>query len=165
MDSAVASVGMFHAGQAINVVAETAEISGTIRCLKETTRDTVLKNLKKIAEKTCEAFDAECELKTIRGVPVTSNDPAVTEYLRTVAEQTFGKERVFRIPTPMMGAEDFAWFGRKIPCSYAWLGCWSEGYPRANHQPRFNFDERVFSTGVGLFTALALHADRIIKSQ
>lgn len=164
MDSAVASVGMFHSGQAINVVAETAEISGTIRCLKETTRETVLKALKQIAEKTCETFGAVCELKTIRGVPVTYNDPDITEYIRTVAEHTFGADSVFRIPTPMMGAEDFAWFGKKIPCSYAWLGCWSEGYPRVNHQPRFDFDEQVLPTGVRLLTAVALHADHITKS-
>ena len=164
MDSAVASVGMFHSGQAINVVAETAEISGTIRCLKETTRETVLKALKQIAEKTCETFGAVCELKTIRGVPVTYNDPDITEYIRTVAEHTFGADSVFRIPTPMMGAEDFAWFGKKIPCSYVWLGCWSEGYPRVNHQPRFDFDEQVLPTGVRLLTAVALHADHITKS-
>ena len=73
-DPAVFSVGIFQSGSAINIIAETAKIAGTLRCQNEETREYILHNMHQIAEGICSAYGASCHIDVLHGLPPLIND-------------------------------------------------------------------------------------------
>lgn len=158
-DQAIFSVGMFHAGTAKNIIAQTANIAGTIRCQREETRARIIEDMERIVKGICSGYDAECQIEVLRGLPVLMNEEKAVDYSAQVAEQIVGKENLMFLQNPMMGAEDFAYFAEAIPSSFIWIGSASEekGLTQQNHQPRFDFDEDALACGIKLLTAMAVH--------
>ena len=156
-DSAVFSVGIFESGSAINIVADSAKISGTIRCQKDETRAYILKNMEQIVNGLCQAYGATCKIDIIHGLPVQVNDAETTEYAKKVLEQAIGKERIFEIPQPMMGAEDFAYYAQVIPASFVDIGSANaeRNLTVLGHNPKFDFDEEAMKTGIKVLCSLA----------
>ncbi len=157
-DPAVCSIGIFHSGSAKNIVAESAVISGTIRCQAEETRGYILENAEKILKGICEGFGASYRMEVLRGIPVLINDKEATAYAEEMTRQAVGEENVFYIKEPTMGAEDFAYYAQKIPASFLWIGSGNKkkGYVNLAHHPRFDFDEEVLLTGVKVLCSLAM---------
>lgn len=160
-DQAIFSVGMFHAGSAKNVVAETARLAGTIRCQREETRAEILTNLERVAKGICSAFGADCKLDILHGLPVLVNEKEAVAYSAAVAEQVVGKEQVLMLKDPMMGAEDFAYFAEAIPASFLWIGSGNpeKGFIHLAHQPRFDFDEDAMANGIRILCGLAANME------
>ena len=158
-DQAIFSVGMFHAGTAKNIIAQTAKIAGTIRCQREETRAWIIKDMENIVKGICAGYGADCQIDVLRGLPVLINEKEAVDYSAQVAEQIVGKENLMFLQNPMMGAEDFAYFAEAIPSSFIWIGSASEekGLTQQNHQPRFDFDEDALALGIRLLTAMAVH--------
>jgi amidohydrolase len=158
-DQAIFSVGMFHAGTAKNIIAQTAKIAGTIRCQREETRAQIIKDMESIVRGICSGYGADCQIDVLRGLPVLINEKEAVDYSAQVAEQIVGKENLMFLQNPMMGAEDFAYFAEAIPSSFIWIGSASEekGLTQQNHQPRFDFDEDALALGIRLLTAMAVH--------
>ena len=158
-DQAIFSVGVFQAGTAKNIIAQTAKIAGTIRCQREETRAQIIADMERIVNGICSGYGAECEIHVLRGLPVLMNEEKAVDYSAKVAEQIVGKENLMVLSNPMMGAEDFAYFAEAIPSSFIWIGSASEekGLTQQNHQPRFDFDEDALGYGIRLLAALAVH--------
>lgn len=156
-DSAVFSVGIFESGTAINIVADSAKISGTIRCQKDETRAYILKNMEQIVNGLCQAYGATCKIDIIHGLPVQVNDAETTEYAKKVVEQAIGKEKTFEIPQPMMGAEDFSYYAQVIPASFVDIGSANaeRNFTVLGHNPKFDFDEEAMKTGIKVLCSLA----------
>lgn len=156
-DSAVFSVGIFESGSAINIVADSAKISGTIRCQKDETRAYILKNMEQIVNGLCQAYGATCKIDIIHGLPVQMNDAETTEYAKKVVEQAIGKEKTFEIPQPMMGAEDFSYYAQVIPASFVDIGSANaeRNLTVLGHNPKFDFDEEAMKTGIKVLCSLA----------
>ncbi|MBR4138799.1 MAG: amidohydrolase [Lachnospiraceae bacterium] len=158
-DQAIFSVGIFHAGTAKNIIAQTAKIAGTIRCQREETRTQIIADMKNIVNGICAGYGAEAEINVLRGLPVLINEEKAVDYSAEVAEKIVGKENLMILQNPMMGAEDFAYFAEAIPSSFVWIGSASEekGLTQQNHQPRFDFDEDALALGIRLLTGFAVH--------
>lgn len=158
-DPAVFSVGIFKAGSAINIVAETAEVSGTIRCQKEETRAKILEDMQRIVKGLCDGWGAQCDIRIVHGLPVLMNDDGAVDYAETVAREIFPAERVLWNKDPMMGAEDFAYFAQAFPSSFIRIGSSNpeKGFTYLGHHPRFDFDETAMETGILLLCGLALN--------
>ncbi|MCB7317570.1 M20 metallopeptidase family protein [Lacrimispora sp. 210928-DFI.3.58] len=156
-DQAIFSVGIFQAGSAKNVVAETARIAGTIRCQREETRAEILKNMEQIVNGICSGFGADCRIDVLHGLPVLVNDKEAVEYSAAVAQQVAGKEHVLMLSAPMMGAEDFAYFAEAVPASFLWIGSGNpdKGFTHLAHQPKFDFDEDAMANGIQILCGLA----------
>lgn len=156
-DSAIFSIGILRAGSAINIVAETAQISGTIRCQNNDTRAFILENMEKIANGICDTFGATCSIDVLHGLPCLVNDDKAVDYAQDVLSQEFGQDAVFEIQNPMMGAEDFAYFAEEIPASFCWIGSRNEakGFTYLAHHPRFDFDEEAMAYGIRTLCTLA----------
>lgn len=156
-DQAIFSVGIFQAGSAKNVVAETARIAGTIRCQREETRAEILKNMEQIVNGICSGFGADCRIDVLHGLPVLVNDKEAVEYSVAVAQQVAGKEHVLMLSAPMMGAEDFAYFAEAVPASFLWIGSGNpdKGFTHLAHQPKFDFDEDAMANGIQILCGLA----------
>lgn len=157
LDSAVFSVGMFHAGSARNVVAETARLEGTIRCQREETRAHVLTGMERVVNGICAACGVSADIGVLHGLPVLVNDGETTRLAVQAAVSLAGPDRVRELDSPMMGAEDFTYFARALPASFLLLGSGSaeKGFTSVNHQPRFDFDEEAMQTGIRLLCRLA----------
>lgn len=157
-DAAVFSIGIFEAGSAINIVAENAKISGTIRCQREEMREYILDYMRKITEGICNAYGATCRIDIVHGLPVLNNDEETTLYANRVAASIVGQEHVIQIEHPMMGAEDFAYFAEAIPACFINLGSGNEekGFTYLAHHPKFDFDENAMEYGIHILCNLAM---------
>jgi amidohydrolase len=159
-DPAVVTVTRINAGTAFNVIPESVTCDGTIRSVSDRSRDKVIAGLRKVAEHVAAAHGCRAEVDLIedRHYPVTVNDSGSAERTLTVAENLIGSERVLRMPSPVMGAEDWSYVLQQVPGSMAFLGAAPPGiaHPAPNHSNRMVIDEDALATGIALHAAMAL---------
>ena len=152
LQSAVLSVTSVHAGEAFNVIPQTARLLGTVRTLTEETRGLVEAQMRKIVVTTAEALGATASLKYDRGYPVTINDPEKTDFAAGIARMIAGDENVDLTVPPMMGAEDFSYMLEERPGAYVFIG---NGDSAFLHHPGYDFDDDAIPAGVGYWATLA----------
>jgi len=158
----IVSVTRFHAGEAFNVIPDTAELGGSVRCFSDTVRQGVPGLIERIAQGVAAAHGATCELQYIRGYSPVVNDPVVAGALRQVVQQAMPEARLTTIP-PLPNSEDFSAFLQHAPGAYAFIGARSaaKGIRHPHHHPHFDFDEDALLHGVQLFAhaPFALNTD------
>lgn len=144
LQSAVLSVGTFHAGHASNVIADQATFSGTIRTLHPEVRELMEREMKAIVNGISATFHATAEINFIHGYPSIVNHDKETELFMKAARNDMGLENVLEVP-PMMAGEDFAYYLQHVPGMFFFTGAEMDHkedvYP--HHHPRFDFNERA----------------------
>ncbi len=159
-DPAVVTVTRIQAGTAFNVIPESVACEGTIRSVSDETRELTVHGLRQVAEHVAAAHGCTATVEVLpdRHYPVTVNDPAAAERTLAVAADLLGAERALRLPTPVMGAEDWSYVLQQVPGSMAFLGARPPGvtHPAPNHSNRMVIDEAAMTTGIALHAALAL---------
>lgn len=159
-DPAVVTVGRIQAGTTNNIIPHVAEIEGTIRTVSESTRAKVHDHLRRVASKIAEAHGATAEPEVILGYPVTSNDDRFADFTLDTARDVLGAEHVVRLPTPIMGAEDFSYVLQQVPGTMMFLGGTHPDRDPAtapvNHSNLVVFDEDAMPLGVELYAQMAL---------
>jgi amidohydrolase len=158
LEAAVVTVGSFHAGDAFNVIAETARLSGTVRTFNRETYERLPELFRRIVMQTAAAYGAECEIDFIRLGPPTINDPQQTAWVHEIVAQIVGKENIVtdeRART--MAGEDMAYFLEQVPGCFLFVGSGNpaQGLHYPHHSPKFNFDEAALPIGVTIFQELA----------
>jgi amidohydrolase len=118
---AVITVGKIESGVRANIIPEIAEMVGTIRTLDTSMQQLIHQKLDLTARKIAESAGATAEVKIDNKTPVTYNNPELTKWalpsLREAAGVDFVEEH-----NPKTGAEDFGFYGQKIPCfSSSWV--------------------------------------------
>ncbi|MFL4995446.1 MAG: M20 aminoacylase family protein, partial [Microvirga sp.] len=103
LDSVVVSVCTVKAGDAFNVIPQTAMLLGTVRTLSPEVRDLAETRIRAIVENVCAAFGAKAEVDYDRGYPVTINDPDKTEFMANVARAVAGEDAIDTTILPLMG--------------------------------------------------------------
>ena len=157
MTPAVLSVGQVHAGQAVNILPERAEVSGTIRTFEAPVRDLVIGRMKEIGNGVASALGVEFEMAVDGSVPPTVNDPDVSALVKAVAVETLGSTNV--LPDHRtMASEDMALVLTRVPGCYIFLGSANpnEGPAYPHHHPRFDFDESALPIGAELLARSAM---------
>ena len=152
LDSAVITIGRFHAGTATNIIPEEAVLEGTLRTLKPDIRKEIIKRLEDMVEGTAKSFGISATLNITEGYPVLINNPVLVEHIVTCASDVLGADNV-HIGLPRMGAEDFAYFCQKWGGAMVGIGCHDpgKGFQHGLHSPYFDLDERVLDVGTRLF--------------
>lgn len=158
LDSAVVSITQFNAGEAINVIPESASLKGTVRCLQSTVRDKVQQLISEFVEQMPLAFGVKGELTYNVGYPVTENDPDAAANVRSAAIAAVGEENVQWGCNPSMASEDFAFMLNARPGAYVWLGVDGETPSAALHNPYYDFNDQVIEPGVKLWATLVEQA-------
>jgi hippurate hydrolase len=151
LESAVVSVCSIKAGDAFNVIPQTATLLGTVRTLSPAIRDLCEARIGAIAENVCAAFGATATLDYARGYPVTMNDPAKTEFMTEVAKALVGDQAVDTTVPPMMGAEDFSFMLNERPGAYIFVG---NGDSAGLHHEAYNFNDEAAPYGVSLWAKI-----------
>lgn len=154
---AVVSPTIFHGGNAINVIPDTAEIGVNFRTKDENDRRLIYDRIVTIARNVAAAHGAEIDLLREPGCAATIQDPAMIERALRVAYEVMPEGKV-ATGSGMTGSEDFSAFAERVPSVYLILGGGTaqEGYPYQNHHPAFRADEACLKEGVRIETALAL---------
>ncbi len=108
LDSAVVTVGSFHAGTKRNIIPDEAKLALTVRTYKPATRVRVLEAISRIAKAEAAAAGAVEPLVDLSegGYDMVTNDPALCERLGGALKKSGGAEHVHKTE-PMMGSEDF----------------------------------------------------------
>jgi amidohydrolase len=148
-ESAVVTVGEFHAGNAPNVIPDTATIRGTVRTFTPGVQDLIERRIVELAEGIGAAMRAEVRADYRRGVPATVNDPAMAAIARRAAIEVVGAAHV-RPQVPTMGGEDMSFFLREKPGCYFFVGTNNEsrGLTWGHHHPKFDIDEEALGIGI-----------------
>lgn len=145
LHSAVLSITCMNAGDAFNVIPQTAKLIGTVRTLNEAVRSDVEAQMRRVITSTAQAFGATAAFRYNRGYPVTVNHPMQTDFAADVARSIVSSDKVDTTIDPMMGAEDFAYMLQKCPGSYVFIG---NGDTAFCHHPAFDFNDDAIPAGV-----------------
>jgi hippurate hydrolase len=149
LESVVVSVCALAAGEAYNVIPQTARLKGTTRTLTEAVRDLAETRIRAIAEATCAAYGAKASVDYRRGYPVTVNHPEQTDFIAKVAAEVGAGERaVDTTIVPLMGSEDFSFMLESRPGAYIFMG---NGDTASVHHPKYNFNDEAIPYGVSLW--------------
>ena len=158
-DPVVVTVGRITAGTTNNVIPETAVIEGTIRSFSERSRDLAHEGLLRLVAHLPGAHLCEGHIDIIQGFPVTICDDRAVALARGTAKAMYGDAAWRDMPSPVMGAEDFAYVLQKAPGAMVFLGASPEGGDWrtccALHSNRMVLDESVMARGAAMHCALA----------
>ncbi len=150
LDSAVISMCEFHAGNARNVIPQTAELKGTVRTLTEEVRSLIEKRVQEVVTGVAQITGAKIDLVYERGYPVTVNHASQTDFAIQVAKQVAGDANVHETP-PLMGAEDFAYMLEARPGAFIFCG---NGDSAGLHHPAYNFNDEAIVYGTSYWIKL-----------
>lgn len=158
LQSAVVTIGVFQAGNAFNVIADTARLEGTVRTFDKDVRELVKEEIYSIVEGITKGFHAGYKIDYLHGYPALYNHPEETELVRGLFSEVFSEDAVINLETSM-GAEDFAYYLLERPGTFFSVGAQNESehthYP--HHHPKFDFDERALLNIEKAFVKIASH--------
>jgi amidohydrolase len=162
IDAGVISVTIMKAGEANNVVPDSCELQGTVRTFTVEVLELIEQRMRRIAESTCQAFDASCEFTFRRNYPPTVNHARETEFARELLSSLVGAGNV-RDFEPTMGAEDFSYFLMEKPGCYFLIGngdgshrsAGHGGGPCMLHNASYDFNDALIPVGGSMWVRLA----------
>jgi amidohydrolase len=159
LSPAVLSISTIHGGVRNNILPDSVAMEGTIRTHDEGVRAEMWKRIDKTATTIAEAAGAKATVTVFQGVPVTYNDPALTDWGTTSLKNGLDTQRVTEV-RPVMGAEDFSYLAQVVPGMFFFLGITPpEEDPLqapANHSPLFHVHEPALKYGVRSLSYLAI---------
>ncbi|MDR1649604.1 MAG: amidohydrolase, partial [Synergistaceae bacterium] len=157
LETGVVSVGKLVAGEAINVIPDSAEMIGNVRTFNPEVNRHVKEAFFRLAENIAGAYrgSAEVDYKAVFPFPVV-NDGKLTDLFRETAARVVGESKVDESPA-LMTSEDFSYYQARVPGVLFFLGSGSseKGTTAAHHSPRFNVDDDALPTGISLLASFA----------
>ena len=152
LESAVLTIGEFHAGTKENIIPEEAHLLGTLRTLSPEIRTLAIQRIEEMVGGLDLTFGVTTIFENIEGYPSQTNDTGLIEFIKLCVEDVLCPAGV-HIGRSRMGAEDFSYFCQKWPGAMFGLGCHdpAKGFQFPLHSPHFDMDERALDVGVRLF--------------
>ena len=152
LDAAVVSICAFHAGDAHNVLPQTARLQGTARALHEDLRVYLERRLGEISAKLAEAHGVLARLNYRRLYPPTVNNAEQTQRALHAARRLAGEAKVCANVKPMMGGEDFSFMLNARPGAFIFIG---NGKSAGLHHPQYDFNDEIIPLGASYWATLA----------
>jgi amidohydrolase len=150
-DTAVLSVTRVVAGDAYNVIPESAKMSGTARAFKAATMQMMEDGIRRIAKGVAESFRAEAEVDFRLIFAPLINADAETDIVADAAAAVVGEANLDRAKPPSMGSEDFSFMMEKVPGAYIQVG---NGDSAGLHNPAYNFNDEATPYGAALLATV-----------
>ena len=145
----VVTAGTFKTdSSALNVIANTVELEGSVRSLDEDARDLVQERLSQVAEGTAAANQCEITIEYERGYPITDNNEEATQHAISVASSV---SEVDTDTPPIMPSEDFAYMLVEKPGAFIFLG---NGDSQMLHNPEYIFDDEAIPFGSSWYAGI-----------
>ncbi|WP_437830937.1 M20 metallopeptidase family protein [Niallia taxi] len=145
--TAVLTIGSIHAGNAANVIADSALMKGTVRTYEKEVQQLVKEAMEDTIKGICTSQKADYEFKYHLGMPAVYNHPAETDIFTNAVASALPEIILNEVP-PLLVSEDFALYLEEIPGMLFFTGAGNEEiqavYP--HHHPKFDFDEKAMLT-------------------
>ncbi len=151
IDTAVLSVTRIHAGDAYNVIPQTAELGGTVRAFSSEVMQLVERSMRRVAQATAAAFGATAEVDFRLLFSPTVNNPAEAEFAARICGELVGQDKVERNPPLIMASEDFSFMLEQVPGCYLNIGNGLAEGGCEVHNPAYDFNDRALPLGAAFF--------------
>ena len=168
-DGAVLTIGIIQAGNASNVIPDTAYMGGTIRTYDEDIRAFLKERMTAMAEGIASSFRASATVSFGSGCPTLKNDMELAECTPRYVKELLGPAKAFTAgqlnamsgpgkAQKSTGSEDFAYVSQEVPSIMFALaaGHPEDGYCYPQHHPKAKFDESVLPSGSAVYAYTAL---------
>lgn len=156
----VITIGKISAGQACNVIPESAELEASIRTFCPEARNLVIERLRRLANGIAQAHGLRAEVENTQSYPPTVNDESETDFVAETIVEVLGANRHLRWRNSLTSSEDFSRVLSEVPgCFFGLSACPPELDPATapfNHSAYARFDDGVLADGARVFTQLAL---------
>ncbi|WP_156913813.1 M20 aminoacylase family protein [Comamonas badia] len=155
MEMALITVGALNAGQANNVIPQTAVLELTVRALTREMRELLERRIKALVAAQADSFGVRAEIDYRRGYSVLVNTPAETEFAREVATELLGAEKVDRHGPALPASEDFSFMLEQVPGCYLIIGNGDGEGGCSVHNPGYDFNDGNIAIGSAYWVHLA----------
>ena len=150
----VITVGKINGGVRENIIPEEMTMAGTIRTLDSAMQKDVHEKIRLTATKIAESMGATADVTIDTKTLVTYNTPELVKKTLPSLIKAAGKENVLENDWTT-GAEDFSFFGAKVPSFFFFIGGMKKGQdPKtaaAHHTPDFMIDDSRLDVGIKAF--------------
>jgi amidohydrolase len=156
-DAAVVSITQIHGGNTWNALPDSAVVRGTFRSFKNSVRAQLEQSISRLAQSVAQGFRLHADVcfnPENPGYPVTVNSPDETASAIRAAIEVAGADCVNTVPTPSMGAEDFAFMLQQKPGCYIWIGNGSSQGNCLLHNPNYDFNDEILPLGAAYWVKL-----------
>ena len=153
-DSAVVSVTKLNAGNTHNVIPNTASLGGSIRYFDPKVIHVIKQRMEEIAAGVAATYGCSAQVAFEDSDPPTINDPRAAALAATAMQALGPEDGVDLAPTPMMGAEDFAFMLQAVPGCYAWIGNGPGESGCVLHNPAYDFNDALLVRGPAYWAKL-----------
>ena len=141
-ENGVVTIGSFEGEGSFNIIKDSVRLTGDIRSLSNETRETIEREIDRIARGIGETFGMEVEVECTSDYPVLYNDPAMTDLVVDAIKEADIKEvREIYDGGPLPSSEDFSYYAKERPSCFYYVGAKKEDAPYANHNPKFDIIE------------------------
>ncbi|MDE2398605.1 MAG: amidohydrolase [Burkholderiales bacterium] len=154
LQSAVLSVTRIQAGDAYNVIPQSASLGGTVRAFSRDVMRLVEDSMRRVAAGTAEAFGARAELDFRELFAPTVNHPEEAEFAARICTELVGAEQVERQPPLNMASEDFSYMLERVPGCYLNIGNGGAEGGCEVHNPGYDFNDAALPLGAAFFARL-----------
>ena len=154
IDTAVVSVTKIHAGDAYNVIPQTARLGGTARAFSSDVMAKLESSMKRIAKGVAESHGATAEVDFRVLFAPTVNNPAEAEFAAKICTELVGEKNVHRNPDLVMGSEDFSYMLERVPGCYINIGNGPGEGGCEVHNPGYDFNDDALPLGAAFFGRL-----------
>ncbi|MGE0313612.1 MAG: M20 aminoacylase family protein [Lautropia sp.] len=151
IDTAVLSVTQFHAGDAYNVIPQTARLAGTVRAFSIATMDRIGELMTRTAKGVAQAMGASASVDFRVNFAPTVNDPAQAAFAADVCAELVGEAQVDRSPPLIMASEDFSFMLEQVPGCFLNIGNGDQEGGCEVHNPAYDFNDAAIPLGVAFF--------------
>ena len=159
MDNALIGIGKITAGTAYNIVAQEAQIEGTIRVFTPEIRKFIKEQIEKVSTLVAETYGGTVDFEWNDNTSPLINDLKATEEVQSVAKRVFGEDKVITQREPSLGGDDFAEYILKVPGCYGFVGSGNNEVPEttvAHHNSHFDIDEKALLVSSTLYAEYAV---------
>jgi hippurate hydrolase len=151
IETAVVSVTQIHAGDAYNVIPQSARLSGTVRAFSTEVMEMIGRNLARIAQGVAAGFGAGAKTDFRPIFPPLINDPAAAEFAAGICAELVGSDKVRRDPPLIMASEDFSYMLAEVPGCYINIGNGDGEGACEVHNPGYDFNDAALAYGAAFF--------------
>ncbi len=163
-EQALITIGKIKAGDAGNVIADSAFLEGTLRSYNDAVRERLKKRLVQISEGVSKTFRAKADVSFGNGCPSLVNNEELSQDVEKYLKELLGEDWVVNTgafgedSSKNGGSEDFSYISREIPSLMLAVaaGNSEEGFKYPQHHPKVKFDEAVLKTGAAVYAYNAI---------
>ena len=154
--NAVLTFGSIVSGQDHNTIPDKAILKGSIRCQDEKIREFLGERLVEISKTISKSYKGDVDIDLKRGSMTVMNDNELSSFAYNSLKVVYNESVYNQSKSALMGSDDFANYANKIPAVYFFLHTNNKDICYANHNPKFNVDEKVLIKGVVSYALIAL---------